>query len=191
MTEPFFQQAAKLRDRYVSFFRSAIDNLRSSPNFAVELLTQPNGRDTPEPFCLMRLDAIHGLIGKHEIQRIADSLESAPKASFRLSNGLEVRQDDFSWEALRLIFSLDGFEVQTLRDWLLKWLDPEETRKPDSWGLSGVVHDLAWSLTGPDIWCLDLDFGSAPISALEELLTQLSAVGVKRVTVARHDETEA
>ncbi len=191
MTDPFLQRAAKLRDRYVSFYRQAIANLGSAPNLAVELLIRPNGRNTPEPFCLTRLDAIHGPVGKPNIDRFADSLECAPKESFMLSDGLEVHQEDFSWEACRFTFSLAEFDVRTLRDWLLKWLDPDETRRPDASGLSSVVHDLAWSQTEPDKWCLDLDFGSAPVSALEELLAQLSSAGVRCVTISRHDRNGA
>ena len=191
MTDPFFEQAAKARNRYVAFYRRAIDNLRSAPNFAVELLVQPDVRNTPAPFCLTRLDAIHGRSGEPEIKRIADGFERGAMASFRLSDGLEIRQEDFSWEALRITFSIEAFEIQTLRDWLCKWLDADETREPDSWGLSGVVHDLAWSHKEPDTWCFDLDFGSAPISALQELLTLLSAAGIKGVTVSRHDLEDA
>src|SRR6185369_9582641 len=99
MMTPFFEQAAKARDRYVSFYRREIDILRSAPNFAVELLVQPDGRNTPAPFCLTRLDAIHGPIGKSEIKRIADGIERAPMATFRLPDGLEIRQENFSWEA--------------------------------------------------------------------------------------------
>jgi hypothetical protein len=191
MSDPFFEQAANARDRYISFYRRAIDNLKSAPNFAVELLVQPNGRNTAAPFCLTRLDAIHGSTGEPEIERIADGIERGAMDSFRLSDGLEIRQEDFSWEALRLTFSLKAFQIQTTGDWLRKWLDTDETREPDSWGLSGVVHDLAWSHKEPDAWCLDLDFGSAPLSALQELLTLLSAVGIERVTVSRHDLEDA
>jgi len=191
MTDPFFEQAANARDRYVSFYRRTIGNLRNAPNFAAELLVQPNGRNDPVPFCLMRLDAIHGDTGEPEIKRIADGIERVPMASFVLSDGLEIRQEDFSWEALRLTFSMEAFEVQTVSDWLRKWLDTDETREPDSWGLSGVVHDFAWSHAEPDTWRLDLDFGSAPMSALEELLTLLSAAGVRHVSVSRHDLKDA
>jgi hypothetical protein len=187
MTDPFFEQAAVARERYVSFFRQTITQLGSAPNLAVELLVKPNGRDTPPPFCLMRIDAIYGSKENPEIQRIADHVDGQDQESFRLAGGLEILQNAFSWEALALDFSSAAFGVGRLRNWLDRWLDPDEIREPDTWGLSGVLHDVAWSCTENHSWQLHLDFGSAPIAALEELLTLLSDAGVKRITLSRHD----
>jgi hypothetical protein len=191
MTDTFYEQAAIARNRYVSFYHRAIDKLKNAPSFAVELLVQPNGRSTPPPFCFSRMDVVHGSAGEPQIKRIADSVEREFQESFTLSDGLEIQQKSFSWEALRLTFSAEVFEIQTVGNWLRKWLDPDEIFEQDPWGLSGVVHDLAWSYNDPGVWCLNLDLGSAPISALEELFRLLSASGIKRIAVSRHDFEDA
>jgi hypothetical protein len=190
MTASFHEQAGRRREQYLSFYRHAIEGWRDEAHLAVELLIRPNGRTTPAPFCLVRLDAIFGDPGAPRIQRVADFAEPDNPATFELSSGLKIRQDGFSWEALRLRFTSLRFDVSLLRGWLDSWLDPGEVREPDSSGLSGVVHDLAWSKGEPDTWQLDVDLGSAPIAALEGLLEVLSTAGVTDVRVARHDRSE-
>ncbi|HSY41809.1 MAG TPA: hypothetical protein VLA79_19870, partial [Polyangia bacterium] len=63
-------------------------------------------------------------------------------------------------------------------------------READSAGLSGVVHDLAWA-TEDSTWQLDVDLGSAPVEALEDLLANISAAGVTSVELSRHDGGDA
>jgi hypothetical protein len=191
VTAPFLEQAAIARDRYLSFYRRAIEELQGAPHLAVELLLQPNARTTPAPFCLMRVDALLGGASAPEIQRIVDVITQAPLVSFRLPSGLEIRQQAFSWEALRVTFSAPRFQIEALGTWLQTWLDPDEVREPDSSGLSGVMHDLAWSQFEPNTWRLDLDLGSAPLAALEELLDLLSGAGVTSLTLSRHDLDDA
>ena len=106
--------------------------------------------------------------------------------TFQLPSGMEVQQRGFSWEALRLRFSAPQFEIESLGEWLRRWLDADEVRAPDASGLSGVVHDLAWT-SEQDTWQLHVDLGSAPIEALEELLSDISATGVTSVQLSRHD----
>ena len=77
-----------------------------------------------------------------------------------------------------------------LEGWLRRWLDPDELRQSDDSGLSGVVHDLAWSPIEANAWQLDLDLGSAPLGALEELLQLLSGEAVTGLTLSRHDLDE-
>jgi hypothetical protein len=190
MTDQFYVQADAARERYVSFYRRAIEQMKGVPNLAVELLVQPSTRNTPRPFCLMRVDAIHGHVQNPTIQHIADSLESPTRLQFRLAGGMQVFQTGFCWEALTITFDADEFEVEVVREWLNRWLDPEETRKPDAWGLSSVVHDLAWSREKSQ-WRLKLDFGSAPTEALKELLGLLWVAGIHGVTLSRDDLDDA
>lgn len=188
VTEPFFENAAVARDRYVAFFRRVIDqSMAVEPTIAVEILVQPNGRASPPPFCLIRVDVLLGGASAPRIQRVADEIGEELPRRHRLSSGLEVHQTGFSWEALRIVFSAEGFQIDFLRAWLQLWLDPGEVRRPDSSGLCGVVHELAWSYLELDRWQLDVDLGSAPLLALEELMDVLAGAGVRTVAVSRHD----
>jgi hypothetical protein len=190
VADTFLEQAARLRHRYLTFYRRSIEEFKSEPGFAVELLVQPNGRTTPVPFCLTRIDIISGESDAPRVRRIADLQEEASSVNFWLPSGVQMQQHAFSWEALRLRFSGPQFKIESLQGWLTSWLVADEVREPDSSGLSGVVHDLAWA-TEQGMWQLDVDLGSAPIDALEDLLAGISGAGVTSVELSRHDVGDA
>jgi hypothetical protein len=125
------------------------------------------------------------------MQRIADEFVMDPPSEFAFSRALHVVQDGFSWEALRLALSAPMFNVTLLGPWLQAWLDTAEIRQPDSFGLSGVVHDLAWAQVASSDWILDLDLGSAPLDALRALLDLVASTGARTVRVSRHDDEDA
>jgi hypothetical protein len=187
MQSAFTQHAQDARDRYVAFYRSVLKQYASGPEFAAEILIKPNGRNTPEPFCLMRADVILGSAPDFRIKRCRDALQHTEPIAFVGPHGLHIEQRSFSWEALRLRFTSERFHVELLEHWLVRWLDPSKGRPPDSDGLAGVVHDLSWAQSDSREWELNIDFGSAPVAALEELLGCLSKCGVRDVTVSRHD----
>ncbi len=188
MTHPaevprFFAHAASARERYVAFLQAAILRWRAESSVAVEVLVRPNGRTTEEPFCLCRVDAILGTASAPRIQRVADRLPTSEPLRDRLENGLELTQESFSWERLRLRFESHHFDVAMLGPWLRKWLDPDEERSAGAEGLSGVVHDLSWDSI-PGICVLIVDLGSAPLDALQELMNAISDAGAVAVAVS-------
>lgn len=187
VTEPFFEHAAIARAGYLSFYRRVVEDLNAEAHLALEVLVKPNGRTSPAPFSLTRVDAILGGAEDPRPQRFAEALGPSHAEVFVLDSGLHVDQTSFSWEALRLHFTGEEFRIEILETWFRNWLDPDENREPDSSGLAGVVHDLAWSELEPNTWQLDIDLGSAPLEALSELLGILHDIGVTRVAVSRHD----
>jgi hypothetical protein len=191
MSAGFLEQATAARERYIEHFRKVAGELQVDPSCAIEVLVQPNDRTTPSPFCMMRVDAIIGGAASPRVQRVADELVVDPRSDFSFSNRLQIVQEGFSWEALRLAFSAPKFDVTVLGPWLQAWLDVEETREPDSFGLSGVVHDLAWQQVAVSDWVLYVDLGSAGLETLVELLELVAAAGARRVEVSRHDDEDA
>jgi hypothetical protein len=150
VTEPFFEHAAIARAGYLSFYRRAVEELNAEPYLALEVLVRPNDRTSPVPFSLTRVDAILGGAEDPRPQRFAEALRSPHAEIFVLDSGLQVDQTSFSWEALRLHFTSEAFRIEILETWLRSWLDSDENREPDSSGLAGVVHDLAWSELEPN-----------------------------------------
>jgi len=187
VTEPFFEHAESARAGYLAFYRRVVDDLSAEPHLALEVLAKPNGRTSPAPFCLTRVDAILGGAEDPRPQRFADALGPSRAEVFVLKSGLQVDLTSFSWEALRLRFTGEEFRIEVLETWLRNWLDSDEKREPDSSGLAGVVHDLSWNELEPKAWQLDIDLGSAPLAALSDLLGILHRAGVTQVAVSRHD----
>jgi hypothetical protein len=125
-----------------------------------------------------------------ELKRIADRLPKPEPLHDRLGGKMDVAQDSFSWESLRLRFQSSRFDVALLGPWLHKWLDPGEDRSGDAEGLSGVVHGLSWDRKS-SAWDLHIDLGSAPIEALEELMGVIADAGTVSVHVSSGDAADA
>ena len=161
--------------------------MRERPNFVAELLLQVNERETPAPFCLMRIDGIYGGPSAPKIVPFVAPESHSPISRDFVIDGLAVRVEEFSWESLKIRFGLGRFQIESLDSWLNRWLDPKEQRSPDSDGLSGVVHDLAWTFHGDNMLELCIDFGSAPIQALHEILAAIKLSGITECRMSRGD----
>ncbi|MGE0229578.1 MAG: hypothetical protein AB7U23_13830 [Dehalococcoidia bacterium] len=164
-----------------------LDQHAGGPQFAAEVLIRPNGNSNPEPFCLVRVDILLGSERDFRLEECRDRTRHAEPLAFSGPHGLHIEQESFSWEALRLRFTPQRFRVEQLGPWLDRWLDPGEVRPVDSHGLAGVVHGIAWEQSDPGGLQLDIDFGSAPVAALDELLGHIASAGVRKVTVSSSD----
>lgn len=180
---------ARVRGAYVEHMRSGLANARSKPVLAAEVLVKPNGRDTPEPFCLARVDALTGDLASPRVLRFAESRARPVGVAHRIHGDLLVLVESCSWESLTVAFEHAGFDVGMLADWYERWLDVRELRQADADGLSGVVHALAWSSGSGGKWRLSVDLGSAEVGALTELLGVLEHAGVRHCSLAQvYDE---
>jgi len=175
------QEVAKKRESYLEFLREGIRELSAKTDqFAVELLVKPNGWDSPHPFCLCRVDLIYGGPEVPKVQRFVDKVRpEIPILEHRLESGLVVSAGEFGWEEFTVAFESAVFTFRDLEPWLSGWLDPDETKPADEYGLSGVVHSIAWNQE-EDRWRLHVDFGSAEAEALAQLLDVLAATGIER-----------
>ena len=78
-------------------------------------------------------------------------------------------------------------------DWCREWLDVDEAHPEDQFGLAGVVHSVIpvrprrVKLGGPE-YDVSVDFGSAPITALTELLDLAFALGATEVVLGSPEE---
>jgi Lon protease-like protein len=93
--------------------------------------------------------------------------------------GLRVTLGDMSWDSCHVAI---GGDLQPAKkavgEWYWKWFDKEGGWPSDEAGLHGVVHELTFD---PDGASFDVDLGSAPVEAFEELLDVFSTTGVERV----------
>ena len=96
-----------------------------------------------------------------------------------------VRIAPFHWDACN--FRIRGIHNSTnwelLRDWFTHWFDEEDSNPADAQGLSGVVHFLSDPEYEGSLTLIQVDFGSAPIEAFQELLHVLQTSGANLIEV--------
>ncbi len=92
-------------------------------------------------------------------------------------NGASIVISSFSWDWLTI--KVAGISNETcdaaLKHWFLRWFDPDDQNKADSNGLFNVVHFMSDPVSTSDgYYAVNIDLGSSPVDALNDLLFVLS-----------------
>lgn len=104
---------------------------------------------------------------------------------FRWEDALHVDMQSFRWDACDIqINALQEVDWQPLRSWFIQWFDMEDAKPLDELGLSGVVHYLSDpEMIGAHNYRVQIDFGSAPVEAFDELLDAIRAMGANSIGI--------
>jgi len=91
----------------------------------------------------------------------------------------------FGWDRVALeVRGIDeGSAAQTLKEWFWHWFDAEYNDEPTSEGLFGVVHYLSDPEVTSTGLRVNIDLGSSPSSAFEDLLFRLADANASEVQV--------
>ncbi len=173
------------RTHYLSHYRRAIYEYRErfTPSSPEVLLDLPSST-SPLPYRLYRIDLASGAQSPPDLADLnTDPHADLASTSHEPVPGLQVILRTFVWNGLEFWASPAPKDEGALSHWVERWLDVNDDRPVDSDGLSGVIH----SATQPELteqgWSFSVDFGSAPMAALRELLVLLSDAGVTRLTL--------
>jgi hypothetical protein len=104
------------------------------------------------------------------------------------TGGLPTRIAPFHWDAcdIRASGVPSPADWSHLSSWFSKWFDREDTREPDEQGFCRVVHFMSDPTHDGSAVTFQVDFGSAPVEAFEELLDSLRDSGATRIEIG-HD----
>jgi hypothetical protein len=100
------------------------------------------------------------------------------------STTVAVSPFGWDWVTLEARDIKDESAAQTLKEWFLYWFDPDDNNELTAEGLFGVVHflsDLESTSTG---FRVNIDLGSSPAYAFEDLLFRLSDTNVAQLLVS-------
>ena len=99
-------------------------------------------------------------------------------------DGVRFDVAPFTWDRVTVEVDMAAEVVApAIREWFLKWFDPEDLKVMDERGLRGVVHSVSGpsQMAGGSRFVLDL--GSAPFVCFFSLFSHLSNVGVRTAKV--------
>jgi hypothetical protein len=77
------------------------------------------------------------------------------------------------WNAIEFRCYADQFSVPQLIEWGRSWMDDSKPKQGPQDGLTGVIHSVTAPGTHDKFTSFSVDFGSAPIAALDELVQLL------------------
>ena len=181
----------QIRDRYLTEFRDCIAYVKQGGMEAmceVAYRTE-DGRLAREGTLglPMRLDIVGVADGeaKDTIRVDSDSMLSFDSIDFEWAGGLPTRLAPFTWDAcdIRAYGISKTSDWSHVREWFDRWFDGEDTRPADEHGLYGVIHFLSDPKCEGGATIIQVDFGSAPEEAFEELLDALRDSGATKIEI--------
>ncbi len=163
-----------LREYYLDFFRESLEEVRSRfDEFTTELLLELPSLKYPE-YChrLYRVDIIGKRAGESRIVEV-NVVEKEPDA-WQAALPSAARIDaPIVWNGLEFRITGTALPKRELVAWALHWLDVSDSRYDESAMFQQVVHSISPPTLIEGGYEVSVDFGSAPVSAFDELLELL------------------
>src|SRR5258705_4891542 len=168
------------RSHYLQVYRSSLAEYRQRFNpSAPELWIEPNGSKSPAPYSYYRLDLASGAVSPPNLTDVnVDPHAVIEPCSFQAVRGMQVTLSTFVWNGVEIRSQTVPKDPLCITPWVEKWFDINESRIADQDGLAGIIH----SVTHPEVtatgWSVAVDFGSAPLDAVRELIVVLREAGL-------------
>lgn len=182
--EQLLNIVASVRSHFLNKFVASLNDFRErhSPS-APEVLIELQLKDA-YPFRLYRADILSNVNGHTEIKEVnPDSYLNFEPFTVTTAAGLQILFHPIAWYGTEFKCNTDSF-TSGLENWTLRWLDPHDEHELDAHGLQGVIHSVTAPTANDNNWEFTVDFGSAPIEAMEELFVMLATAGVTKVEVS-------
>ena len=172
-----------IRDHYLETYRKEIALYKE--NFtpgAPEVLLE-TGSDRDYVYRLYRIDLASGAVDPPNLTEVnPDSFLNFETQQYEL-NGLEVKFFPIYWNGVEFNVTPSPKNDESLQQWALGWIDPEETATTDDYGLGNYVHSITTPETDGSTFTFSVDFGSSITKAFFELLETLVKEGAISVKV--------
>lgn len=179
----FREELEAIRERYVRFY---LDTLREfqikGKEVGSELQVQIDSRAAHEFYMnRARIDLVE-----------VDSLQSGEvycksvKPGQRLYtpfSGLSIELLECAWYGIEFQCGTFSQDDSAFHEWFCKWYDFSDEGTAVEAGLSGLIHFATTIKELDTVGVFSVDFGSAPVESLLELLTVFQAQGIDKISM--------
>jgi hypothetical protein len=179
--EQLFALLELAHDQYQAQYREAIASY--SARFATSAPeVKAKVGYAPEPYCFFVFDLASGSVEPPDVSEVIVAPLHTDEVAAQVTPKLRVTLRPFAWNVVRLWSPMMPTKWPALESWTVKWLDPndERTKVPD---LSGIIHHVEEPQPFKGGFGTGIDFGSAPVEALKELLQLAESAGMRELTV--------
>jgi hypothetical protein len=189
------------REKYVDGYRRVLREKREQGlNCQPEVWVDPNaGPESesdesqppppPHPLCV---DIVVESDERPEMVMVtAGEFMSGARVGTLRAGEVEAKIYPFHWEECPVWVRHPEPDWSMLANWRQRWMNPDaEAVGDDDDGLHGVVHYLGRSMAEGGGHLYQMDFGSAPVEAMTELLEAFARMGVSEIEVGRSDGSD-
>ena len=117
----------------------------------------------------------------------SDRVLSFDTFDFQWDNGVRISVSPFQWDLCICGLAVVGKAPNwtPIRDWFLKWFEEDES---GSEGPLHCVHYLSDPQETEDGFLVEIDFGTAPVKALEEFFDAVGSAGFETLSLGKGSE---
>jgi len=177
---------ATARDDWHRFYLDALASYQAEfqPG-GPEVMLQLSDNGQPQVFRLYRVDMASGATTPPSLSDVnLPPIADTGAQEYFLLSGLAVELHPIHWNGVEFFTNRISSDSQEFQAWCSKWLDIEEVGPLNEHGLLGAIHSVTTPEPEGDGTSFSVDFGSAPIGAVEELFSLLQKLGATRVRVS-------
>lgn len=182
----------EVRARYVSGFLKKRDEYRAAdPGWTAEVWLQPRTGDdqSRDPICVDLIRKRDD--GKIDVTEFAgdELLEGSLIATFDVGQA-QVKVYPLSWEICPVWCNLKSrLDVTALDVWRTRWMNPDAKSDSEA-GVSRSVHCMSRPAQEGGGYVQEIDFGTAPVDGLIELVAVLAEHGATEIELGRSDGSD-
>jgi hypothetical protein len=173
----------QVREHYLAAYRRAIARYRKRfERSAAEVLLEV-GRDSPLVYRYYRVDLASGATDPPNFTEVNPPahLEFEP---FRCEHaGMSISLSQLVWNGVEFDVEPALVDDSTLQAWALACIDPDERSPQDADGLGGYLHSICEPESDGNRARICVDFGSAPVGCLLELIALLRQAGCRHADI--------
>lgn len=181
-----------LREQYLGQYRNVLrtkreEGVECTAEVWVEPNVPPGQPRPPHPLCI---DILVQASDGPAMVMVSDPANEGPRIDTMRVVDVPVKVYSTRWEDLAVWFRCPELDFSALEPWQRRWMDVNRGESDDEDGLSGVVHYLGRPLAEGGGHLYQVDFGSAPLEALTELLECLAGMGSTEIELGRSDGSD-
>jgi hypothetical protein len=170
-----------VRAHYLARYRKSITSYRTRfERSGVEVLLEMGG-ERPLVYRYYRVDLASGSVQPPDLTEVNTDTHLHFEQFETQHGGLAVTLSPLVWNGVQLRIQPALASDARIVEWALKWIDPDERAEQDGDGLGAYVHNVTQPTLERDASAFSVDFGSAPVACVLELLETLRACGAEHV----------
>jgi hypothetical protein len=180
----FLSLAEQVRSHYLKGYLESLSEFRSSHSPSAPEVMFELPREAPLAFKLYRVDMGSNSSSGFKVKEanLETHLEFEPFRE-RGASGLELTVFPIAWNGVEFQGDFTS-DTELLEQWALKWLDAEDQHQQNEHGLQSVIHSVTKLEEQDGLVGFSIDFGSAPVEALSELLAVFGSMGATSIKVS-------
>lgn len=177
---------AEYREHYITQYQQAVVEYREKyqPG-GPEVLLEVGGRENLPPlFRLYRIDLASGAVDPPNLTDFnLNELPSGNTTTYKVE-GVDVELSPIAWNGVEITGPAFDPTNPAFKAWMTAWIDPDETKDSDEYGLGAYIHSVTYpEAIGDDKATFTVDFGSAGPDSFIELVGVLSGFGATHLQV--------